>query len=356
MGSPKEFYEWLVHGLGYVQLDLSTSVSAACGTTEVQDLLRKILAITGFAGDPNEWSTIAEFVEVQSRVEAAIFNLQQTPAFTDGLCDANGKIQLPVGRRYVNWYAAFVYHINVDIIRNIQNSIIPVDAKQIYLLDMLFCPGFGQGVNGGWTIWSYAQTFFWLSAIMCRFAELVQRDNPGKALAYHMECTETFTFSDFIQKQGMLATDSVSYMYLASLMMTEPLRFLRYKGNQSPACLMVLQDANETKYFRRSKVPLRTPTMDTDLYRAYQQRVFPAGAQTSYTVPWAGLLKASASYLEKELRPGANAPGDTSLLVPSSDLLNWYLPSAGAIQYGGSSSCKEMHADAIHDAASIGGA
>lgn len=203
---------------------------------------------------------------------------------------------------------------------------------------------FRAAVAQGWTVWSYAQTYFWINAIFAGFADVVQRNNPSTGLAYHLECTELLSYLDMLQDGGAFVVGNVNYMYLESLAAGCPLQFAPYVGEVTSAAILCLAGSEGngaskpvTAYFRRKDVPVRTPCMDSSLYADYRNLMYPPGSQTRKAFHWANVVKVNGLLGEQELvaNPKTRHPTGDSMVVASTHLLGEYFPPGGLIQYAG---------------------
>merc|ERR1712151_445909 len=141
--------------------------------------------------------------------------------------------------------------------------------------------------------------------------------NPTLGLAYHLECTELLSFLAMLQRSNTFVIGNINYMYLTSLGTERPLSFVPYVGVESPAAVMCLFDNKEMPkaiYYRRKDVPIRTLTMDGNLYKEYRNLVYPAGSKMHYLCTWAGLVEVSGLLGNKEVRPHGHC---SNMTVPS---------------------------------------
>merc|ERR1712176_339289 len=109
-----------------------------------------------------------------------------------------------------------------------------IDGDNFFLLDMKFIPGFGKQVQFGLTVWTYAASYFWITAIFGEFASIVQRkrgnqgpegykslltqpqSERGKGIQFMMECTQLFAFTPFLNQFGVRCLDAINFMRMAS--------------------------------------------------------------------------------------------------------------------------------------------
>jgi len=354
LSSLKDFGTWLVSGLKLLNLvDMQGPCSkngrqrAWSQNTDLSDKFSDVFKamIALFGGGAQSLPLEEDYVSNQ--VKSVITGLLKEPAFQEGLRDDDncGKCVLPIGQRYVQWYSEFIYHLNADVLAKYEGQEGNLfEAGKLYFLDVLCIPGFGQAVAQGWTVWPYAQSYFWINAIFACFASVVQRHNPSRGLAYHLECTELLSFLDMLADEGAFVVGNVNYMYLASLGSGCPLQFTPYAGEASPAAIMCLHEserqgvkAPSTKYFRRKDVPVRSPAMDGKLYAAYRNLIYPPGSKMRYMYPWSDVVKVNGLLGRSELvaRPSPTQQSTDSMLVASTHLLVDYFPPGGYIQYAG---------------------
>merc|ERR1712151_126281 len=342
----KDFYAWLVEGLSLLDiLDMSLCSGAtrgvADGPAEIPKLSKVFKALLAlFGGKDGDEKHEEEYLNNQ--INDAITRLSKTPKFQEGLIQGD-KCRLPFGFLYIQWYSELVYHVNVHILGKYQGQKGNLfEAHKLYFLDALCIPAFGQAVAKGWTVWSYAQSYFWINTIFATFATVVQKHNQGVGLAYHMECTELLSFLDVLQDDGIFVMGNVNYLYLASMGAKSPLQFVPYEGNTAPAAIMCLhkdgkQDNPETTYYRRKDVPVRFLKLDSQLYAEYRDLVYPPGSHTQYKEKWAQLVEV-AGLLNKQVLSATVRPlreHKNSMRVASTQLLLEYFPQGGFIQYDG---------------------
>merc|ERR1712048_73694 len=299
-------------------------------------VLKALVAVVGGYDNVGE-----ERRYLQENIRQKSVKLLQRPSFQEGLLDEDdNKFYYPVGWRYIEWYARFIHHINVSILKKYQGDGNLFDAHKLYLFDVRYVPAFGTAVAKGTTVWSYAQNYFWINAMFGRFAEVVQQSRQNVAVAYHLECTELLTFLDMLQVQGVSVIGNVSYLYLASLGNDSPLKFQRYPLQEAPAaplCLYVKSSTPQTRWFRRKQAPFRTTDLDAAAYLTYRGVMYPPGAKTSAKLSWSQLVKAGCLIGRKELDQRLGAPNQVSdgLHVSSTQLPVNYFPNGGWIQYAG---------------------
>ena len=119
-----------------------------------------------------------------------------------------------------------------------------IDGKSLLLFDCRYIPGFGIQVAKSLTVWTAAKNYFWISTMLRRFARIMQERGLGPVLC-HMECTELFSFSPFLQEMGMPVVDAVNSISIASRCTDAPMRFVKFKKNPStltpptPSALLV---------------------------------------------------------------------------------------------------------------------
>jgi hypothetical protein len=340
------FYDWLVEGLSLLNvLDMSLCGSAAreiekdpAKIPNLSKVLKAVLALFGGkVGDE-----IFEQKYLNKQFHDAVIGLLKTPKFQEGLLQG-GKCRLPVGFLYIQWYSEFVYHLNVHILAKYQGKKGNLfEAHKLYFLDVLCVPAFGQAVAKGWTVWSYAQSYFWINSIFASFAAVVQKHNQGVGLAYHMECTELLSYLGMLQDDGMFVMGNVNYLYLASIGAQTPLMFVPYQGDVAPAAIMCLhedgkKDVPETTYYRRKDVPVRFLELDSQLYAEHRDLVYPPGCSLKYKEKWA-LLAEVAGLLNEEVLSATVRPTrqhKNCMRVVSNQLFLEYFPPSGYIQYDG---------------------
>merc|ERR1712087_105549 len=96
-------------------------------------------------------------------------------------------------------------------------------------------------------------------------------------------------------------------------------------------------DNLQTKYFRRIEVPMRTPTMDRDLYADYRNLIYPPGSKMRDWHCWSDMVKVNGLFGRTELvaRPRNMHASNNSMHVASTQLVVDYFPPGGYIQYAG---------------------
>merc|ERR1712187_1018685 len=145
----------------------------------------------------------------------------------------------------------------------------------VFLFDCKYVPGFGKQVADGLTVWTHAPFYFWLGLCYARFVTEVRTAIVDKPIVYHLECTELFSFTDFLQQQGVPVIDNPNYIALASMSTDRPLKFHRYAGTKASAALLF--SGRSGKWFRDSDVILRTPDHDGKEYAQHKRYFFPPG-------------------------------------------------------------------------------
>lgn len=192
--------------------------------------------------------------------------------------DIPGKDELTLAGRYIEWYCKFNMHLNKTILKTaFDNKEVghAIDAHHVFLFDCKYVPGFGKQVADGLTVWTHAPFYFWLSICYARFVTEVREAIVDKPIVYHLECTELFSFTDFLQQQGVPVVDNPNYIALASMSTNEPLKFKRYQGKKASAALLF--SAKTGKWYRDSDVMLRTPDHDGAEFDQHKKYFFPAG-------------------------------------------------------------------------------
>merc|ERR1711953_1404530 len=340
LSSQKDFYTWLVSGLKLLDM---VSMNADSAGNKNMEIFKAMIALFGGC-DECAQSQRLEADYISKQITDVVTGLLKVPAFQKGLREGS-NLYLPIGDKYTQWYSEFIYHLNSTVLAKYEGEQGNLfETGKLYFLDVLCIPGFGQAVAQGWTVWSYAQTYFWINAIFAGFADVVQRHNPSIGLAYHLECTELLSFLDMLQDGGAFVVGNVNYMYLASLGSGCPLQFTPYVGEASPAAIMCLHEneregvkAPSTKYFRRKDVPVRSPAMDGKVYAAYRNLMYPPGSQTRKAFRWANVVQVNGLLGDQELvaKPKLMHPTGDSMVVASTHLLVNYFPPGGLIQYAG---------------------
>jgi len=241
------------------------------------------------------------------------------------------KNEVTLGPRFVSWYCQFQVRINTTVLKDsfeagqVGHA---VDGQKVFLFDCKFVPGFGKMVADGLTVWTHASHYFWVSAMYGHYAEILQEQLGGAPIAYNMECTELFSFTNFLQQNGVPTVDNINLMYIASKASGDPLKYRRYDGHSAPAAM--LTDAGMSRWFRRKTLPLRTPDYDLEDYIDTREYVFPGKAAdrkkmgsspTVKTEIWDKLVKPEFHFGGKAMSIGRNQ----NLYVESCELCTNYL-------------------------------
>lgn len=264
--------------------------------------------------------------------------LQDVLSFDEGTDALPGKDeQATIGPRYIEWYCKFQHRLNNSILKDAHDANKVghgIDGQNIYLLDCKYCPGFGEQVACGLTVWCYSPFFFWMSYIYARFATMINENSGTKPVVFHLECTELFNFTDFLQQNGVPTIDSPNYIKLASESTDKPIAFQRYCGREAPAA-MLFQDG---KWYRDSDVKLRTPDFDGGQYEKHARLVFPLDIPGLPGLEWDKCQKGLCKVGEKNLGFGKGQ----ALYVASTEVTaeyvgcpREYLPDdmRGSVQY-----------------------
>lgn len=183
---------------------------------------------------------------------------------------------LPLGNAYVEMYAQLNARVNHNILSNVKASH-AIDGSKFCLFDCRFVPGFGLGVSLGDTIWTSCNHYMWISATLRRFSEIMQENKWMGRAAYHLECTELFSFTPFLQELGVPVIDGINSVILASRVTDAPVRFVNFKQSDqqeppTPSALVadvIPTDCDEVlgaRYFRDENLTVRSPTQDSRLY------------------------------------------------------------------------------------------
>merc|ERR1711920_798037 len=212
-----------------------------------------------------------------------------------------------------------------------------IDGEHVFLLDCKFVPGFGKQVADGLTVWSYSPFYFWLSFVYAAFVTEIRENVADKPVIYHLECTELFSFTNFLQQNGICVIDNPNYIYLASLSTDKPIKYHRYNGMKAPGALLFFGD----KWHRDSDVKLRTPEHDEAQYEAHKHFVFPPKSRGLAGMEWDKCVKASPMFNSNHVTFGGAEHG---LYVGSTELAKQYVGAPrsynreilkGSVEYSG---------------------
>lgn len=242
-----------------------------------------------------------------------------------------------LGPRYIDWYCKFQVRLNQTVVKDAFDKKKvghAIDGSTVALLDCKFIPGFGKQVADGLTVWCYSPFFFWMSYIYARFGREIAVAAGSKPVVYHLECTELFNFTDFLQANGVPTIDNPNYLCLASYSTDRPLAFQRYSSEIAPAAMLF----QGSSWYRASDVCLRTPAHDAFHYNQHARRVFPSDIKGLPGEEWDTLLKGMCKVGERVMGVGKGQP----LYVESTELTSDYvgLPRSftaeglqGSVQY-----------------------
>eukprot|EP00931_Biecheleriopsis_adriatica_P071164 TRINITY_DN4501_c0_g1_i2.p1 TRINITY_DN4501_c0_g1~~TRINITY_DN4501_c0_g1_i2.p1 ORF type:complete len:784 (+),score=160.40 TRINITY_DN4501_c0_g1_i2:62-2413(+) len=225
-----------------------------------------------------------------------------------------------LGPRYVEWYCKFNVYLNRGICKkafDAKKVNHAVDGEQIFLLDCKFIPGFGKQVADGLTVWCYSPFYWWLSYVYAGFVGLVNKDVGSKPMVYHLECTELFNFTDFLQQNGCPVLDNPNYVTLASLGTGRPLQFEAFPTHDAPAALMFFGE----QWYRDSDIKLRTPKFDGGHFRMHMDVVFPPGRKGLPGEVWEQVDKACFKFKGETLGIGQ----DKRMYVASTEIVSAYV-------------------------------
>jgi len=187
---------------------------------------------------------------------------------------ANIIAGLPLGNNFVGFYALFNANLNHDVLSEIKRSH-AIDGRTFLLFDCRYVPGFGFNVSQGLTVWTKAHNYYWMSSIILRFSEIMQSEQWMGAAAFHLECTELFSFTPFFHEMGIPVIDGVNALIIASRSTDAPIRFVNFKQekkNEPPTPSALVADVSEgsafgVSYYRDHALPLRTTTQDAKIYK-----------------------------------------------------------------------------------------
>jgi hypothetical protein len=225
--------------------------------------------------------------------------------------------QVTCGQRYIDWYCDLMMRINKSLLREaFKEGKVghAIDAENVYLLDALYIPGFGEQVAEGLTVWTYATSYSWLSRIYGKFAEQVQADCQ-KPVIYHQECTELFQFTDFLLQFGMPCIDNPNYMVLASMSTSKPLNFKRYpkEPKDTPAALLF----DSGRWFRDSHLLMTTPDEAAKKYTELKEFIYQDGKEGREDIMWGGIEKGAVQIGSKDV--------GEALFIHSTSLVDKYI-------------------------------
>jgi hypothetical protein len=281
------------------------------------------LAVTvymmGVRGKDLAQSSAKHWQRYNERFDAAIKEIIE---FDEGDIELPGVGELTLAGRYIEWYCKFNMHLNKTILKSAyQQKLVghAIDSKNVFLFDCKYVPGFGKQVADGLTVWTHAPFYFWLSFCYARFVTEVRTAIIDKPIVYHLECTELFSFTDFLQQQGVPVVDNPNYMYLASLSTDTPLKFKRYTGSKASAALLCASDTGN--WYRDSDVPLRTPDHDGAEYQQHKHYFFAPEFPSLCEIEWDKCLKARPNYGYDTIAFGR----DRHLYVGSTELVESYV-------------------------------
>jgi len=241
--------------------------------------------------------------------------------FDEGNVDIPGVYDTVIlGPRYVEWYCK----LNVQLNRGICKSAYQegkvghaIDGEKVFLLDCKFIPGFGKQVADGLTVWCYSPFYWWLSYIYAGFVTEVNKAVGPKPMVYHLECTELFNFTDFLQQNGCPVIDNPNYVALASIGMGRPLKFEAFPTHEAPAALMFFG----TRWFRDSDIKLRTPKHDGGHFKQHMGVVFPDGVKGLPGEEWEKITKACFKFNGEDLGIGQGQ----HMYVGSTEIVDAYV-------------------------------
>jgi len=182
---------------------------------------------------------------------------------------------LPLGESFVEVLAEFHVELNDKVLSAVERTH-AIDGRRVCLLDSRHVPGFGIQVNLGLTVWTTSIHFTWMSAVMLRFTELLQQRKLCGPIIVHMECTELYNFTPFIQENGVPCIDGINMVSLASRSTSAPMRFVTFTQDKTtnlpptPAALVADttedRDRSDSKpiasarFYRDNAFPMRSPT------------------------------------------------------------------------------------------------
>jgi len=173
---------------------------------------------------------------------------------------------------FVEVLANFHVNLNDKVLSAVERTH-AIDGRHIFLLDARHIPGLGFQVNLGLTVWTTSVNYTWMSAVMLRFTELLQERKLAGPVVIHMECTELYSFTPFIQENGVPCIDGVNMISLASRATSAPMRFVTFKQDKTtnlpptPAALIAATQSgkpapfNPASFYRDIAFPMRSPTM-----------------------------------------------------------------------------------------------
>lgn len=225
-----------------------------------------------------------------------------------------------LGPRYVDWYCKFQVRLNQTVLKDAFDKKKvghAIDGSTVSLLDCKFVPGFGKQVADGLTVWCYAPFFFWLSYIYAKFASGIAAAVGSKPVVYHLECTELFNFTDFLQANGVPTIDNPNYLVIASQSTDRPLTFKRYSSKLAPAAMLF----QGSSWYRASDIALRTPAHDGEDYNQHARRIFPSDIKGIPGEEWDKMLKGMCKIGERVMGIGEGQP----LYVQSTELTKDYV-------------------------------
>jgi len=289
------------------------------GVDDVDHFKALVFLVGRLKGDAGDDSAAEMDLQTKNRI---IENAKKILNFNEGKDELNkdGKHprekEITLGPRFVSWYCQLQVRINTTVLKeSFEAGQVghAVDGQKVFLFDCKFVPGFGKHVADGLTVWTHASHYFWVSLMYGHYAESLQSHLSGTPMAYNMECTELFSFTNFLQQNGVPTVDNINLMYIASKSSGKPLQYKRFSGHNAPAAM--LTDAGMSRWFRRKTLPLRTPDYDLEDYIDTREYVFPGKAGNRKTMDstptvkseiWDKLVKPEFHYGGKVLTVGRN--------------------------------------------------
>lgn len=212
---------------------------------------------SGEKNTPTTWHEMKSLVAL--RMQDALLSLIYTGKLVE---EIDG---LPIGAAYADTFALYNANLNQAVLSRVDRSH-GIDGDTLLLFDCRYVPGFGIPVNLGSTVWTAAKNYFWMGTVLRRFAKIMQDRGSGPVMC-HLECTELFSFSPFLQEMGLPVVDAINSISIASRCHSTPIRYVKCTQDRStfvprtPSALV--GDMSDTsKYFRDLKVQVRTPTED----------------------------------------------------------------------------------------------